>query len=303
MWQRLLETFNSIPFLVEKIRHNASPNNILRPRLKISVIFTTYNAPKWLEKVLWGFANQTDSDFEVIVADDGSGPETSAVIDAARAQGQKNVRHVWHEDHGFQKCQILNRAILAATGDYLILTDGDCVPRRDFVSQHRAVAQPGYFLSGGYFKLALPVSQAITREDVIAQRCFDPAWLRSQGMPRSIKVLKLMARGSLAWVLNRLTPTKATWNGHNASCWKADALLVNGFDERLQYGGLDREFGERLVNAGIKTKQIRYSAITVHLDHPRSYESPEGWAHNQGIRAGVRRQKTVVTPAGIDQLT
>lgn len=180
-----------------------------------------------------------DADFEVIVADDGSGPETRAVIDAARARGQENVRHVWHEDHGFQKCQILNRAILAATGDYLILTDGDCVPRKDFVSQHRAAARPGFF-GGGYFKLTLPVSQAITLEDVIAQRCFDPAWLKAQGMPMSLKSLKLTASGFRSQILNRLTPTKATWNGHNASCWKADALLVNGFDERLQYGGLDR---------------------------------------------------------------
>ena len=271
--------------------------------MKISVIFTTYNSPKWLEKVLWGFANQTDSNFEVIVADDGSGPETSAVMDAARAQGQENVRHVWHEDRGFQKCQILNRAIVAATGDYLILTDGDCVPRKDFVSQHRAAARPGFFLSGGYLKLALPASRAITQEDVVAQRCFDPAWLKAQGMPMALKFLKLRAKGLASKMLNRLTPTKATWNGHNASCWKTDALLVNGFDERLRYGGLDREFGERLVNAGIKTKQIRYSAITVHLDHPRSYASPEGWAHNQGIRDGVRRHKIVVTPAGIDQLT
>jgi len=286
-----------------KIRHNVNSIKSLGRQVKISVIFTTYNAPKWLEKVLWGFANQTDSNFEVIVADDGSGPETSAVIHAARAQGQKNVRHVWHEDHGFQKCQILNRAILAATGEYLILTDGDCVPRKDFVSQHRAAARPGFFLSGGYLKLALRASQAITQEDVVAQRCFDPAWLKAQGMPMSLKFLKLRAKGLASKILNRLTPTKATWNGHNASCWKTDALLVNGFDERLQYGGLDREFGERLVNAGTKTKQIRYSAITVHLDHPRSYESPEGWAHNQGIRQGVRRHKIVVTPAGIDQLT
>ena len=286
-----------------KIRHNVNSIKSLGRQVKISVIFTTYNAPKWLEKVLWGFANQTDSNFEVIVADDGSGPETSAVIHAARAQGQKNVRHVWHEDHGFQKCQILNRAILAATGEYWILTDGDCVPRKDFVSQHRAAARPGFFLSGGYLKLALPASRAITQEDVVAQRCFDPAWLKAQGMPMSLKFLKLRAKGLASKILNRLTPTKATWNGHNASCWKTDALLVNGFDERLQYGGLDREFGERLVNAGTKTKQIRYSAITVHLDHPRSYESPEGWAHNQGIRQGVRRHKIVVTPAGIDQLT
>ncbi len=166
-----------------------------------------------------------DADFEVIVADDGSGPETRAVIDAARARGQENVRHVWHEDHGFQKCQILNRAILAATGDYLILTDGDCVPRKDFVSQHRAAARPGFFLSGGYFKLTLPVSQAITLEDVIAQRCFDPAWLKAQGMPMSLKSLKLTASGFRSQILNRVTPTKATWMaitppvGRPMLCW------------------------------------------------------------------------------------
>ena len=257
----------------------------------------------WLEKVLWGFASQTDTDFEVIVADDGSGEETLAVIAAVQAQGKLCVRHVWHEDQGFQKCQILNRAILAAKGDYLVVTDGDCIPRQDFVSEHRAAARPGCFLSGGYFKLALPVSQAITLSDVIAQRCFDRGWLSAQGMPMSLKFLKLMVSTQMAGGFNLLTPTKPTWNGHNASCWKSDALLVNGFDERLQYGGLDREFGERLVNAGIKPRQIRYSAITVHLDHPRSYESAEGWAHNQAIRAAVRRQKIVVTPAGIKQLT
>jgi len=102
--------------------------------------------------------------------------------------------------------------------------------------------------------------------------------------------------------LNRLTPTKPTWNGHNASCFKADAIAVNGFDQRLRYGGLDREFGERLVNAGIVPKQIRYSAVTLHLDHPRSYESAEGWAFNHAIRKEVRSKGITETPEGIRQL-
>ena len=100
---------------------------------------------------------------------------------------------------------------------------------------------------------------------------------------------------------NRFTPTKSTWNGHNASGWKSDAITVNGFDERLQYGGLDREFGERLVNLGIRPKQIRYSAITVHLDHPRGYASEEGWALNHDIRNTVRLEKVIETPRGIKQ--
>ena len=40
--------------------------------MKTSVIFTTYNSPTWLEKVLWGFFSQTYRDFEIVIADDGS---------------------------------------------------------------------------------------------------------------------------------------------------------------------------------------------------------------------------------------
>jgi glycosyltransferase involved in cell wall biosynthesis len=269
--------------------------------LKLSVIFTTYNSPEWLRKVLWGFSAQTDLDFEVVVADDGSGQETEAVIQVALAEGL-SIQHIWQPDDGFNKCQILNKAIIAATGDYLIFTDGDCVPRRDFVAQHRLAMAPGHFLSGGYFKLSMPVSQALTREDVIEQRCFQSDWLTQGGMKKSLKSLKLSASEFWQPWLNRLTPTKPTWNGHNASCFKADALAVNGFDQRLRYGGLDREFGERLVNAGLSPKQIRYSAVTVHLDHPRSYESAEGWAFNHAIRSQVRKEKITVTPAGIQQL-
>ncbi len=269
--------------------------------VKISVIFTTYNSPVWLEKVLWGFKTQTDSSFEVVVADDGSGPETEAVVKSARLTGLE-IQHVWQEDLGFNKCQILNKAIVAASGEYLIFTDGDCIPRQDFIANHRAALAPGRFLSGGYFKLSLAVSQAITQEDVVQQRCFDPDWLVAGGMKQTLKWLKLSAPAQWRSWLNRLTPTKPTWNGHNASCFKADAIAVNGFDQRLRYGGLDREFGERLVNAGIVPKQIRYSAVTLHLDHPRSYESAEGWAFNHAIRKEVRSKGITETPEGIRQL-
>lgn len=66
-------------------------------------------------------------------------------------------------------------------------------------------------------------------------------------------------------------------NGHNASGWKEDIVAVNGLDERMQYGGQDRELGERLENYGIRGKQIRYSAIVVHLDHARGYVNKESW--------------------------
>ncbi len=270
--------------------------------MKISVIFTTYNSPEWLQKVLWGFEQQDDNNFEILVADDGSKDDTRKVIDEFRESSGLEVHHVWHPDDGFQKCLILNKAIVASTGDYIVMTDGDCIPRKDFLSVHRKHAEPGWFLSGGYFKLPMSVSKAVTRDDIVNGRCFDRAWLISQGMKSSVKFMKLSAGPVLSKIYNALTTTNRTWNGHNASCYKSDALLVNGFDERMKYGGLDAEFGWRLKNAGIRAKQIRYSAICVHLDHARGYVNDEDWKRNRVIRNKTVDEKLKETPAGIKQL-
>ena len=108
----------------------------MRVPASVSVILSTYNQPRWLEKALWGYAAQRMRDFEVVVADDGSGPETADVI--VRMQGHNGLRlvHVWHEDRGFRKTEILNRAVIAARGDYLIFSDGDCIPHPEFVATH-----------------------------------------------------------------------------------------------------------------------------------------------------------------------
>ena len=119
--------------------------------MKASVIFTTYNHPKWLENVLWGFSVQSYKDFEIIVADDGSTDETRDVINNFVKQSGIAVKHIWHEDNGFQKCRILNRAIVASESEYLIFTDGDCIPHEDFVKNHIDLAEDNTFLSGGVF--------------------------------------------------------------------------------------------------------------------------------------------------------
>ncbi|MXN91930.1 glycosyltransferase [Flavobacterium sp. Sd200] len=266
--------------------------------MKASVIMSTYNAEAWLEKVIWGFSVQTEQDFEIIIADDGSGPKTKELLDRLRAEINMPLVHVWQEDNGFQKTQILNKAVVASASDYLIFTDGDCIPRADFVATHLQHRQQGYFLSGGYFKLPMDISQAITKEDIAAQNCFDAKWLKANGFKGS--TLKLTASGLKAKLLNFFTPTKATWNGHNASASKKDIIEVNGFNRQMQYGGEDREMGERLFNKGLKAKQIRYSAICVHLDHARGYVNPEMWKKNNEIREYTRKNKVVRTDTGIE---
>jgi len=263
--------------------------------MRSTVILSTYNQPRWLEFVLAGFAHQSRQPDQVIVADDGSAEETRAVIHRMQAQAPYQLDHVWHEDQGFRKTTILNAALGKAQGDYVIVTDGDCVPTPTFVERHCALAAPGRFLSGGYVKLPMSVSKAVTVDAIRNGVATTPSWLRQHGMPNSSGLLKLGRSLMLGRMLDVLTTTRPTWNGHNASTWRDVLWAANGFDERMVYGGEDRELGERLENAGIRGRQVRYRIGCIHLDHPRGYVSPEGIAANNAIREETRRSHRTIT--------
>jgi len=267
----------------------------------ISVIISTYNSEAWLEKVLWSYEVQTFKDFEIVIADDGSKQPTFDLIDKMKALVHYDITHVWHEDNGFQKTIILNKAILASSANYLVFTDGDCIARKDFVDTHIKHRKPKHFLSGGYFKLSMAISNHIEKEDILSQECFDLNWLKLHGIKSSFKNNKLNSGPLKAKFLNLISPTNASWNGHNSSGWKEDIVAVNGFDERMQYGGEDRELGERLINYGVKPIRIRYSAICLHLDHARGYVNPEMIEKNRKIRTTTKKLKVVRTPFGIEK--
>jgi glycosyltransferase involved in cell wall biosynthesis len=270
--------------------------------MKVSVIITTYNAVEWLQKVLIGYSLQTECDFEIVIADDGSTLETKNLISKFSSIFKNPIVHVWHEDHGFQKTKILNKAILKSNSDYLIFTDGDCIPRKDFVQMHIKYRENGYFLSGGYFKLPLSISILISENDIVNSNCFSLFWLKNNGFKFNFKSIKLTNNSLIAQFMNWITPTKRSWNGHNSSCWKTDILAVNGFNNEMQYGGEDREMGERMFNNGMLSKQIRYSAICVHLDHARGYSSLETWKKNNEIRAFNKKYNIIKTDNGIDKV-
>ncbi len=270
------------------------------PAPAASVIVSTYNQPDWLQRCLWGYACQDRQDFEVVLADDGSTDATRTLVDSLRAQLPFPLQHVWHADDGFRKCTILNRGIEAARADYLIFSDGDCVPRADFVAQHLRLREPLRYLGGGYCKLPMALSLKIDRAAIQAGLHADLDWLKANGLPRGKRSLKLWARpGWRETLLNALTPTPPRWAGNNASGWKADLLAVNGFDQRMTYGGEDLELGERLANAGVRGKQVRFSAVCVHLEHPRGYVQPAMRAANDRIRDETRRECRTWTEFGI----
>jgi len=267
--------------------------------MKISVIVSTYNAEEWLEKVLIGYSCQTFKEFELIIADDGSRPSTKELIDKYAANYPVPIRHLWHEDLGYRRQEILNVAIIEAAHEYILMTDGDCIPRKDFLEVHSKYAEKNKFLSGGYCKLSMKASKAITPEDILTQKCFDVSWLRKIDKLGFSQTLKLSSDGVLGTVLDIVTPTTPSFNNCNSSGFREDMIGINGYDERMKYGGSDREIGERLENFGVKGKQIRHKAICLHLDHSRGYKTKESMSANIAIRKGVKNNKIVWTPYGI----
>lgn len=240
-----------------------------------AVIITTYNNPIALRKTLLGLvAQQACVPFEVIIADDGSDHRTRAVL-GDPAVGSLNWQHVWHEDDGFRACTIRNRAIAATDADYLIFTDGDCIPRDDFVISHLRYAKKGVFLSASRVHIPELVHEKFTDEDILTQRVFDMVFLTSID-PKLRSESARLHRG--IWrqrVMNTLTWRYGIFHGSNASAWREDIERVNGFDEEFDgYGSEDRDLGLRLRNNGVKSHYLKYSLVQLHLMHPRPYADP-----------------------------
>jgi glycosyltransferase involved in cell wall biosynthesis len=266
------------------------------------VILSTYNEPEWLEKVLWAYAGQTFREFELLVADDGSGPETAALVRRVSREAELPIRHIWQEDLGFRKCQILNRAVVASKGDYLIFSDGDCVPRADFVEAHVRLKEPGRFLSGGALRLPRELCDRMSLDDVRSGRVMQLSWLVEGGWRPGHRVLRLTRDERLATWLDRITTTRAVWNGGNASVWRDAIFEVNGFDHEMGYKGQDRAFGNRLQHLGLRGLQVRHRAVGLHLAHDRPWATLEAFASSHKIRRRILADREVRARRGLADL-
>ena len=149
----------------------------------ISVILTTYDREDALDAALSALSRQNDRGFEVVVADDGSGPATAALVERWRPRLGVALCHVWQPERGFRAAEIRNRALLAARGDYCVFLDGDCIAPTDFVATHRKLAEPGWFVTGNRVLLAPALTAAVLREGLQPETWSLSQWLghRSRG--------------------------------------------------------------------------------------------------------------------------
>jgi glycosyltransferase involved in cell wall biosynthesis len=269
----------------------------------ISVIISTYNAADRLNAVLSRYCVQTDQNFEIVIADDGSNADHRRAYEQHVKNMKIPVRIVWHRDDGFRKTAILNKAIIESTGRYLIFTDGDCIPEAKFVAAHRKKARNGRFLSGTKIKLNETQANRLMIDHDLSVFPTNVTELLGNSETETIRGTKVVASMmSLGPVFEGLDPTKKSFNGCNASCWHSDAVAAGGFDERMGYGGEDVEFGVRLSNSGIQGKGVRYSALCGHIPHGRPYANPIIIEANQRIIANTRLTCSVRTEFGLEPL-
>ena len=237
--------------------------------LAISVIVTTYNRPDALAATLRGLAAQADRQFEVIVADDGSTSETSDFIRKIQQTFPVPLQHVWHADQGFRAAAITNRAINQSTGDYIVLMDGDCIPRSCFINWQRKLAEPGWMVGGNRILLEEDFTRRILKEELPVH-----LWKRNQW-------IKPRLRG---WT-NRMLPILVTlpdgrWRCKRPRDWRSlrtfsmavhreDLFNVNGLDEAYTgWGSQDSDLIIRLMHSGVRVKSGRHASPVLHLWHP-----------------------------------
>lgn len=234
----------------------------------ISVIVTTYDREDALDAVLRALAAQSDRNFEIVIADDGSGPETTRVIEGWQPQLPIQLKHVRHQHRGFRGGEIRNRGIRASAGALCIFLDGDCLAGPDFIAIHRRLYEPGWFVIGNRILLSREVTAAVL----------------AQGLAPQMWSFGTLIRQRLSGGINRLLPAvhlplgplrklqQASWRGAqtcNFAVARSDLDRVDGFDNSfVGWGYEDSDLAIRLMRAGLRRKDGRFATGVFHLWHP-----------------------------------
>jgi len=266
----------------------------------ISIIITTYNRPDALTAVVEACFAQDDQDFEIIIADDGSTNNTRETVAALQARSPVPMTHVWQEDIGFRAARARNLGTLAARGEYIIFVDGDCVPQKDFVANHRRLAKRGYVVTGSRVLLDEAYTRQLLEQHLDLQRLGALEKLRLYLAGSANKFLQTMltmpdlGRESKRFTWRRIKSC-------NMAVWRSDLDLVNGFDESFTgWGHEDSDLVLRLFNAGVMRKSGAFATEVYHLWHREAKRDQE--SSNRAVVLQRARDKTTQAVSGLREL-
>ena len=269
--------------------------------MKVSVIIAFYNKIDFLKKVLAGFENQVFRDFELVIADDGSKASVVEALNDYMQNSSLKIQHIWHEDQGWRKNMILNKAIVASNGEYIIFIDGDCIPHRYFIQDHFKLREPGVLLAGRRVRLSDKISKSLSNDKIrtgwLDKHIYTTIFLDSL-FGKTIQVEKGIRLAFLNNKVKRGYPIRDVL-GCNFSVHKEELLAINGFDERYAGPGVgeDTDIDLRYENAGYEVKLLRYSAVQYHIWHPTVPRSTH--SKNMEIYHENKKNQVSDTPYGI----
>ncbi|MBV8063692.1 MAG: glycosyltransferase family 2 protein [Nevskia sp.] len=258
-----------------------------RPGL-ISLIVTTYEWPPALARVLECLQRLEDRDFEIVVADDGSGVETADTIKRFQQSSRVPLRHSWQPHRGFRAAESRNRAVAQSRGDYLLFLDGDCLARPDFLQAHRDLAEAGWFVAGNRALLSQSFTATLLDSpEAVAEWSLRPwsGWLGAR-LRGDVNRLAPMIHLPAGWQ-RKNKPRE--WRGAktcNLAVWRKDFLAIDGFDESyVGWGHEDADLAVRLIRSGVLRKEGRFAASVLHLWHAAAPR--QGLSANEGRLAEV----------------
>lgn len=227
--------------------------------MRISLMISTYERPDALAAVLRSVERQSLRPHEVIIGDDGSGPETAEVVKAAGDRGLPII-HAWLAHDGFRLARMRNHSAARATGEYLVITDDDVILHPEFLADHGRAARPGFFVQGSRALLGEEPSRVALERDAYWPGLFTPEVGNRKNLIRSRLLSRLFSK-EVAGLRGIRTA--------NFALWREDFVRVNGFNEEfVGWGREDSEFVTRLFNSGVRRRNIRFAALGCHLHHP-----------------------------------
>jgi len=232
--------------------------------MNISLIILTYNRPDALEAVLNTILNQVVQPDEVIIADDGSGPETGKLIGRYKALCPFRLEHLWHEDQGYRIAAIRNKATLESAGDYLIFSDGDLLLHPCFIQDFKNHSKAKTAWIGSRVFLSPEAT-----EQVISGTCALKSWSFFSREIAANRLNSVRMPFLSAWFPSVNKTGKM--RGGLLGVWKEDLLAVNGWNEAFTGWGMeDSELVSRLYFSGVTIRKLKFAGITYHLWHPVS---------------------------------
>ena len=271
----------------------------MSPKHLISVVLTTYNRSDALAVVLRALQRQTDTDFEVVIADDGSQPAHRTRIREVAQGCSFALAHVWHPDVGFTVARARNLGVAQSRGSYLILLDGDCVPDLDFIAQHRRLMQNGFLVNGSRCLLSKRLTQHVLdgAADIVGMTWL--YWLREWRKGYASKIAPLLRAPD--WGVR--IEAGFRWHGIrscNMGLWRADFERVNGFDSSFQgWGHEDADLVLRMFHAGIRRKNGFFATEVFHLWHDEA--SRNRASANEGTVRQRMQSDIVRAPLGLQE--